>query len=57
MQLTEGLGGGQTRDLGFGLGASDWLTPNFALFGGFEGDVYSRSNAATPSLMLGFESR
>jgi hypothetical protein len=57
VDVTEVLGVGQTRYLGFGLGARYWLTPRFALFGGFEGDVYSRSNAATPSLMLGFESR
>jgi hypothetical protein len=51
------LGAGNTRYLGFGLGISYWFTDHFALFIGGEGVAYAESNAATPSLMVGFELR
>lgn len=51
------LGAGQTRYLGFGASATWWFTPSAGLYGGFDGVVYAYSNAATPSLLLGFEFR
>lgn len=50
-------GVGQTRYIGFGLGASFWIVDSFALTAGFEGAALASSNAATPSLILGIESR
>lgn len=55
--VTNVLGAGNTRYLGFGLAVAYWFTPHFALSAGFEGVFYARSNAATPSLLFGFELR
>lgn len=50
-------GAGQTRYLGVGFGYSWWFAQAFALNATFEGVAYAASNAATPSLNLGFEYR
>lgn len=50
-------GAGQTRYLGWGLGYSWWFADALALSLGFEGVAYAQSNAATPSLIVGIESR
>lgn len=50
-------GVGQTRYIGWGLGASFWIADSFALTAGFEGAALASSNAATPSLIFGIESR
>ena len=50
-------GAGQTRYLGIGLGYSYWFTDAVAVNVGFEGVAYAASNAATPSLLFGIESR
>jgi hypothetical protein len=56
-EITQVLGAGNTRYLGFGLALAYWLTPHFALSAGLEGVAYAESNAATPSLLFGFEVR
>lgn len=56
-ELTNVLGAGNTRYAGFGLALAYWFTPRFALSAGLEGVFYARSNAATPSILLGFELR
>ena len=48
-------GAGQTRYLGFGLGASWWLTDHFAINAGLDGVFFATANAATPSVLLGVE--
>ncbi len=50
-------GTGNTDYFGFGVGVSYWLTPRFAVNAGFDGVLYARANAATPSLTLGVELR
>lgn len=50
-------GVGQTRYLGFGVSASLWFLPELAVNAGVDGVFYASSNAATPSLTLGLESR
>ncbi|MGE0791244.1 MAG: hypothetical protein AB7S26_36560 [Sandaracinaceae bacterium] len=50
-------GVGQTRYLGFGFTVSFWMIPELSLVLGLDGVFYASSNAATPSLMLGFQSR
>lgn len=57
IEETNVSGVGQTRYLGFGLSASAWLLPELAVTAGFDGVFYASSNAATPSLTLGLESR
>ena len=56
-EITNVLGSGNTRYLGFGLALAYWFTPRFALNAGLEGVLYAESNAATPSLLFGFEVR
>lgn len=53
----QGLGAGQTRYLGFGLGLSWWFLDNVAITAGFDGALFANANAATPALTLGFEFR
>lgn len=55
--VTNVLGAGNTRYTGFGLALAYWFTPRFALSAGLEGVLYARSNAATPSILFGFELR
>lgn len=50
-------GAGQTRYLGVGFGYSWWFSKSVAFNAAFEGVAYAESNAATPSLNLGFEYR
>lgn len=50
-------GAGQTRYLGVGLGYSWWFSKSVAFNAAVEGVAYAESNAATPSLNLGFEYR
>lgn len=50
-------GVGQTRYLGFGFGLSFWVIPELSINVGLDGVFYASSNAATPSLFLGLESR
>lgn len=50
-------GVGQTRYVGLGFGFSFWLAESFAIMAGFEGVFMATSNAATPTLLLGIESR
>lgn len=57
VDLTNTAGVGQTRYLGFGLTASFWFIPQLAALVFFEGVFYAESNAATPSIGLGLESR
>lgn len=51
------LGGGQTRYLGFGLGASWWFVDRAAVTVSVGGVFLAAANAATPSLNFGFEFR
>lgn len=51
------LGAGQTAYLGVGASGTWWFLPNWGLHMGFEGVVYAQSNAETPTLTLGFETR
>ncbi len=53
----DALGAGQTRYLGFGLGASYRVGERLAIVGGFDGVAYAYRNAATPSIQLGVELR
>jgi len=55
--VTNTAGAGQTRYLGFGLTASWWFIPQLAALIIFDGVFYAESNAATPSLGIGLESR
>ncbi|MEL7370786.1 MAG: hypothetical protein AAFN74_17835 [Myxococcota bacterium] len=48
-------GAAQTRYLGFGLGASYWLTEHIGINAGFDGVFFATANAATPALLLGME--
>lgn len=57
VEVNNVAGAGQTRYLGWGLGYSWWFTDAVALAVGFEGVAYAQSNAATPSLIFGIESR
>lgn len=51
------LGGGQTRYVGFGLGAAWWFTDRTAVSVSLGGVFVAVANAATPSINLGFEFR
>lgn len=55
--LTNTSGVGQTRYLGLGLGASFWFIDPLAVFITADGVIYAESNAATPALMAGLETR
>ncbi len=55
IEATNVAGAGQTRYLGFGVGASWWFAQRWALALGFEGVAYAQSNAATPTLTVGVE--
>ncbi len=57
MEETNISGVGQTRYLGFGFSASAWFVPELAVTAGVDGVFYASSNAATPSIILGLESR
>lgn len=57
VEVTNIAGVGQTRYLGIVLKASAWITSNIGVFTSFGGVVYASSNAASPSLELGIESR
>ena len=50
-------GVGQTRYLGFGVRLSARFVDDVAVFAGLDGVFYASSNAATPSVMLGLETR
>ncbi len=50
-------GVGQTRYFGFGFSASFWVIEQLGINVGLDGVFYASSNAATPSLVLGLESR
>jgi hypothetical protein len=56
-QATSVTGTGQTRYVGFGLDVSYWLNSHWGINAGFGGVFLAQSNAATPSLTLGFEHR
>ena len=51
------LGAGQTRYVGFGLGASWWFVDRAAVTVGLGGVFLATANAATPSINFGFEFR
>lgn len=55
LEVANVAGAGQTRYLGFGVGASWWWAQAWALALGFEGVAYAQSNAATPTLTVGVE--
>jgi hypothetical protein len=55
--ITNTAGAGQTRYLGAGLTLSYWFVKKLALFLTFDGVFYAESNAATPSLGFGIETR
>ncbi|MCA9669166.1 MAG: hypothetical protein KC503_26400 [Myxococcales bacterium] len=58
VKITNTSGAGQTRYLGFGLGVSWWfIKKRLAVFFAFDGVAYATSNAATPALMFGFETK
>jgi hypothetical protein len=57
VERTNVAGAGQTRFLGFGVTVSYRLSPALALFFNLEGVFYAVSNAATPSLAAGVQSR
>lgn len=50
-------GAGQTRYLGIGLKFSAWFNEHIAAYVGLEGVAYASSNAATPTFIVGVESR
>lgn len=50
-------GVGQTRYLGFGLGLGFRVIEQLAIHVGIDGVFYASSNAATPAIMLGVDSR
>ncbi|MCB9555385.1 MAG: hypothetical protein H6707_04725 [Deltaproteobacteria bacterium] len=50
-------GAGQTRYMGMGMTVSYWLIDALAILANFEGVFYAESNAATPSLSFGLESK
>lgn len=47
------FGAGQTRYVGFGVGAEWWVVPEVAVVAGFEGALFAANNFAAPSLTLG----
>lgn len=51
------LGAGQTAYLGLGLSGTWWFLQNWGLHLGVEGVAYAKSNASTPTLTFGFETR
>ena len=55
--ITNTAGAGQTRYLGMGLSFSYWLIKQLALFVTVDGVFYAESNAATPALSVGIETR
>jgi hypothetical protein len=55
--VTNISGAGQTRFIGFGSDISCWIDETWAVTFGFGGALAVESNAATPSLTLGFEHR
>lgn len=55
--VTNTAGVGQTRYLGFGITASYWFVKSFGAFFNLDGVFYAESNAATPSLAAGLETR
>lgn len=57
LEPTNALGAGQTRYLGWGVGATLWVVPRVGIHVGFDGVAYAAANAATPSLLLGVELR
>ena len=57
VEVTNVAGAGQTRYLGIGFGYSWWFSKSVAFNAAFEGVAYAESNAATPSLNVGFEYR
>lgn len=57
VEETNVAGTGQTRYLGFGIGASWWVTDSVGLSASFDGAAYAESNAATPSFSVGVEGR
>ena len=57
VEITNTAGIGQTRYLGFGLNASYWVMKSLALFFTLDGVFYAESNAATPALLFGLETK
>lgn len=57
VEITNVLGAGQTAYLGYGLSASWWFLEALGLHVGVEGVAYAKSNASTPTLTLGLETR
>lgn len=55
VELTNISGVGQTSYGGFGLATSYKVAPHVGIAAAFEGVLWARSNAATPSLTLGVE--
>ncbi|MEZ4337128.1 MAG: hypothetical protein R3B82_10905 [Sandaracinaceae bacterium] len=50
-------GVGQTRYLGFGIRLSAWMVDWLSVFASLDGVFWASSNAATPSVRVGLESR
>jgi hypothetical protein len=57
VEVTNVAGTGQTRYLGFELGASWWITDHLGVAANLGGAAYAASNAAAPSLSLGVETK
>lgn len=57
IEETNVAGVGRTRYFGFGARLSAWFVPEVAVYAAVDGVFYASSNAATPTLQLGFESR
>jgi len=55
--VTNIAGVGQTRYLGFGARVSAWMVEQLAIYAAIDGVFYASSNAATPAIQLGLESR
>ncbi len=55
IEITNVPGAGQAQYLGFGLAGTWWFNEHFGANAGFEGAVYAKSNAATPTLLVGVE--
>ncbi len=57
VEVVNVLGAGQTAYLGVGVSGTWWFLDRLGLHAGIEGVAYAQSNASTPTLTLGLESR